>query len=286
VRGIDEIRRRMGEVMLATVFGEGSAPVHLIEDIQELFAEVGLRTAVAGSRKGALRDRFRGELRRLWRDSVGTTRPSFMTLAHPAASAVDDRHRREELLLDQIPHWMFTFTNSGSDLLARSLAMIVAREECLDRVRGEIASAGSPSQAESIHGLAYLEACIRETGRLYPPVVQASHSAAREHVFEGIRIPAGTEMIQFFPFVNRDTSRDPLANSFRPERWLDPAERMHERYSNLFLSGPRACPGRDLILFVIKSAIALQLSQGRVQARRDVLTSDPLPFSFPRQLLS
>jgi hypothetical protein len=56
---------------------------------------------------------------------------------------------------------------------------------------------------------------------------------------------------------------------------------MSERYPNLFLSGARACPGRDLILFVVKAAIAVLLSNGKMQAQRSTLSDDPLPFSFP-----
>lgn len=286
VGGMKDVRRRMGEVMLATVFGEGNAPAHLIDDIQELFAEVGLKTALLGSRKKALRDRFRDEIGRLWRSGADAAQPSLVELAHEASGTVDASHRREDMQIDQIPHWMFTFTNSGSDLLARSLAMVTARDDAIRRARDEIASAGAPETPASVHGLSYLEACIHETGRLYPPVVQASHRAESDDRFDGLTIPAGTEIVQFFPFTNRDASRDPLADSFRPERWLDQAERMQERYPNLFLSGARACPGRNLILFVIKSALALQLGLETTRARPNALTSDPLPFSFPRQLLS
>jgi cytochrome P450 len=280
VRDVEEIRRRMGQVMLAVVFGEGNAPTHLVDDIQELFAEVRLKTALFGSRKRALYERFHGELRRLWQSGAGGAQPTLLALAHQAAEAVESPYDSEDVLLDQIPQWMFTFTNSGSDLFVRSLAMIIAREESLAWVRREIAAARVVSEPEAIHPLRYLEACILETGRLFPPVAQTVHLAARENSFEGVQIPAGTEMLQYFPFNNRDTSTDPLANHFRPERWLDPDDSAHRRYPNLFLSGTRACPGRNLIMFVVKTAIAKLLSRG-VTARRNTLSDDPLPFSFP-----
>jgi cytochrome P450 len=283
VRDIDEIRQRMGQVMLVTVFGEGNAPPHLIGDIQELFAEVSPRTAVLGSRKGALRDRFRGELGRLWQSGAGTTQPALLALAHKAAQKLDGTYRREELLVSQIPHWMFTFTNSGSDLLGRSLAMITARQETLARVRQEVSSVGRPSEVENVHRSRYLEACLRETGRLYPPVVQTAHRAARSSSCGGVDIPAGTELLHYFPVNNRNTSVDSLANHFRPERWLDPGDPVHKRAPNLFLTGARACPGRDLILFIVKAAIAVLLRDGSIPAKRSILTDDPLPFSFPSE---
>jgi cytochrome P450 len=281
VRDVGEIRRNMGKVMLAVVFGENDVSEHLIDEIQELFAEIGLKTALLGSRKQALRNRFHGELRRLWQSGTGTAQPTLLSRAHKAAEAVEKSDRREALLLDQIPHWMFTFTNSGSDLLARSLAMIAAREDSLSRIYREIESVGTLDRPECIHQLHYLEACILETGRLYPPVIQTAHRAESNVFFEGAEIPAGTEILQYFPLTNRNTSLDPLANHFRPERWLDPNEHVHNRTPNLFLSGARVCPGRDMILFIEKSAIALLLQSGNVRAKRSILTDDPLPFSFP-----
>jgi hypothetical protein len=52
--------------------------------------------------------------------------------------------------------------------------------------------------------------------------------------------------------------------------------------SNLFLRGPRACPGMDLILFVCKAAAARQLGELGLIARQELLTRDPLPVSFPK----
>ncbi len=284
VTDMSDIRRRMGQVMLAIVFGDG-APTHLIDDIQELFAEVGLRTALIGSRKTAKRDRFYDDLRRLWQGRGSQGEPSLLSSGHDAAAKIDDRFRRDDLLVEQIPHWMFTFTNSGSDLLARSLALIVSRVETLMRVRSEIETSGALSEAGTIQKLRYLEACILEAGRLYPPVAQTVHCAARGTAFEGTEIPAGTELLQMFPFVNRERSRDPLADEFTPERWLDRDDPVHALYPNLFLSGARKCPGRDLILFVDKAALAVLLRGPKMRRTENVLSHDPLPYSFPDECL-
>jgi cytochrome P450 len=277
----DELRQRMGRLMLNVVFGEGQVSARLAADVQELFAEVSFRTALLGSRKKELRDRFRGELRRLWQSRAGTMQRSLLALAHEAAEKLEPTYRDDDRLIDQIPHWMFTFTGSGADLLARSLAMISARQETLDRIAEEIEAVGMPSEVENIHRLRYLEACILETGRLFPPVVQTTHRAARSSSFDGFAIPAGTEIVQFFPFTNRARSTDPLAGHFCPDRWLDASDPIHKRAPNLFLSGARACPGRNLILFIEKAAIARLVCDGNVRARRGVLSVDPLPFSFP-----
>ncbi len=281
VEGLGDIRARMGQVMLTVVFGKDQAPAHLIEDIQELFSEVNAKTALLGSRKKALRDRFKEELRRLWQRGADMGEPALLARAHEAAASVESPHASEEVLVDQIPHWMFTFTNSGSDLLHRSLAMIAARPDTLAAVRREIAAVGALDAPEKVHALRLLEACILETGRLFPPVAVATHHAARETSFRGKEIPAGTEMLHHFPFTNRDTARDPFASHFRPERWLEPDAAAFADYPNLFLSGARACPGRSLIMFVEKAALAMLLGGGPIPPAHEALRKDPLPVTFP-----
>jgi cytochrome P450 len=164
--------------------------------------------------------------------------------------------------------------------------MLLARPDALARVRREIETAGPLDAAGKVGALGYLAACITETGRLFPPVVLTAHRAARSHTFEGIEIEAGAEILQFFPFANRDTSVDPDANRFRPERWLDPSDPAHSRPLNTFLSGSRACPGRDLILLVVTSAIAGLVRDASLPYRTSQLSTDPLPFSFPNEGLT
>lgn len=279
-----DLRQRMGQVMIGVIFGAGNAPAHLIDDIQELFAEVNPRTALLGSKKGDKRDAFYQQLRQLW-TLAAADHPTLLALAQRAKQDLPAADNTEALLIEQIPHWMFTFTNSGADLLGRTLALITARPAVLSRVRQELAAAGPLTAAATIHHLPYLEACLLEAGRLYPPVLQTVHKAAAADEFQGMTIPAGTEIMHFFPITNRDAERDPLANAFRPERWLDADDPVHQLYPNLFLSGARACPGRSLILFVDKAALACLLQHQSDPAKTSVLSTDPLPFTFPEQSL-
>ena len=286
IHSMADIRQRMGQVMLAIVFGEGNAPDHLIDGIQELFAEFNVRTALFGSKKGAERDQFYRVLHSLWERPIDEETPALVTLAHGEKESLGPKYGRQEVLLEQFPHWMFTFTNSGSDLLTRSLAMITARPDCLHRVQEEIDAAGSLDQSASIHKLRYLEACLLETGRLYPPVSQTTHRASNNDEFEDNLIAAGTETLQLFSLNTRDQSQDPDANHFRPERWLDDDDPVHDHYPNLFLSGARSCPGKELILFVDTAALAIIIQNQMRTARDNQLSADPLPFTFPKETLT
>ncbi|MFQ6027206.1 MAG: cytochrome P450 [Dehalococcoidia bacterium] len=282
VSGVNDVRECMGQAMLGVVFGEQAAPAHLAEDIPVLFGYVRspLRRKILGGKERGRRERFYATLRQLWRDTRGAQHPSLLATAQGMAQGED---YDEEELLQQIPHWMFTFTGSGTDLLARTLAVVGARPQVADKVREEIAAAGPLDQPFSIDQLDYLEACLRETCRLFPPVTSAFHVAPQGDRFGDTSIPAGVEICHYFPLSHRDVSADPRANHFEPERWLDPANEARSSYPNLFLSGARACPGEGLILFICKAAIAILLDQRRIRVHSDLLSRDPLPFSFPQK---
>lgn len=280
ISGVSDIRRRMSELMLGVVFGEGQAPARLADDMQVLFGYVTnpVRRILLGWRERSRRERFYESLAKLWGCRQEPGHPGLMTTARRIAP--DGNHSQEELL-NQIPHWMFTFSGSGTDLLYRTLAMVCSRPEVRKRVTGEIAGAGPIEQADNIGRLTYMEACLLETCRLFPPVTRTSHTAPRGGIFGGKRLPAEVEIIHYFPVIHRDTGADPSADDYRPERWLDPDQNAELVYPNLFLSGPRACPGRDLILFICQAALAVMLTNHRLTITSPALAADPLPFSFP-----
>ena len=192
-----------------------------------------------------------------------------------------DARLSEEELLQQIPHWMFTFTGPGADLLARTLGTVASRDDVYERARAEILGRSSAGGASAITNLEYLESCLLETCRLFPPVTRTFHVAPRGDACNGVRIPAGLEILHFFTASHRDLSVDATANDFRPERWMESGSAARAIYPSLFLGGARDCPGKDLILFVCQAALSVLLQGGRVRSECPALFRDPMPRSFP-----
>jgi cytochrome P450 len=277
VSSVEDIRTRMGRAMLAIVFGEGVVPERLASEVRAVFGLVQnpVKRKLAGGRGKRRVGALYESLRRAWREGDGAAESSLLGLAKAARQG-----ESVETLLQQIPHWMFTFTGSGSDLLTRGLALIGSRADVLGRVRGELPAAGPLDEPASIDAMRYLEACLLEGARLYPPVRFTIHRATAADDADGTRIPPATELLQVFSLTQRDRSTDPTADDFRPERWMGSGSRAEAVYPNLFLSGARRCPGRDLILFVCKGAAAHLLHSGLVVGT-EKLAADPVPFSFP-----
>ena len=280
VSTIDDIRRRMAEAMSIVVFGSDRAPSHLVEDMQTLIAYVrnpGRRILFGWSQTGR-RKRFYDALRRLWAESSASIAPSLIAAAKGRAQ--NGRHAEEELI-QQIPHWMFTFVGSGTDLLARTLGIVASRDEVYERVRAEAIERSAANSASGVMDMDYLESCLLETCRLFPPVTRTFHVAPKGDTFNGIQVPPGMEILHCFTASQRALSVDETADDFRPERWLEPGSNAGAIYPGLFLGGARHCPGKGLILFVCNAAISRLVKDSRIRSECPALSEDPMPYSFP-----
>lgn len=276
VRTEADVRSCMGVLMLRVVLGE-HAPAQFGVDVQVLARRVRspLRRALAGERGRRERDRF---FRRLdaWERAVTPGAPTLLTCAHAQRGRLSDVE-----LLQQVPHWMFTFPGSGTDLLVRTLALIGARPAVRQAVLDELAQAPARLAPEDVASLEYLDACFRETGRLFPPVTKTLHRARAGVTLGAYHFERDVEILHYFPLLHRRLAAERAAHAFRPERWLSRPQDARP-LPDLFMGGARACPGQDLVLLLCKAAAATLLRRG-LRLRSDVLSADPLPFAFPRE---
>jgi cytochrome P450 len=266
VHSREEVRAAMAQAMLGVV--PGDADPRVSSDVHAMFQAVQspVRRRLLGIRYRPIRRRLYAFLRNRVRQPPAADAGNLLDLARNSGPPTD-----EDEFIQQIPHWMFTFTGSGTDLLTRTLAMITARPAIHRRVLDELAAAGAPDQAATVGGLRYLESCLLETGRLFPPVRQTFHRST-----DGDR-----EIVHYFPLLNRDPALGAAVDAFRPERWLEPQQDPAAAASSLFLRGPRSCPGQALILFVCKAALARQLGEIGMRVQTTRLSTDPLPVTFP-----
>ncbi len=278
IRDVEDIRAAMARTMLAVVFGGGQASPELAADVQALFALVQnpLKRALIAPWAKRRRRRFYATLRRLWRDPANLGSPSLFGIAHRLDAGMDEME-----LLEQVPHWMFTFTGSGTDLLARTLALVLSDADAQVHARTEVAEAGAIEDPATVERLAYLRACLLETAQLYPPVTRTFHHAARGITIGKVVIPPGMEIMHAFPLIGEHAERP---RRFRPERWLGSGA--VTAGFDPFLGGARRCPGRDVILLVGTVALALLVGRHRLVVDGAGLRADALPEELPTRGLA
>jgi hypothetical protein len=266
----DDVRDAMGRAMVAITLGRSIPDADPAEDAHVLFDVVQqpVRRRLLGWFHARRRERLYATIRQRW-DETSPHEETLLSLAKRNAAG-----NEASAIIEQLPHWMFTFTGSGTDLLVRMLALVSSRPAVRARVLDEASRAGPLDVAASMFRLPFLDACLKEAGRLFPPVARTFH---RERTVGGT-----AEFLHFFPLLHRDDALGAAVHDFDPDRWRA-APDAAARASNLFLRGPRVCPGQDLILFVCRAAatrILIEQSSWCPMAR---LASDPLPISFPRR---
>jgi cytochrome P450 len=156
---------------------------------------------------------------------------------------------------NQIPHWMFAMNETLAINTARALALVTAHPEAEMRVRAEIADL---SDAQAIHRMKYLEACVQEAMRLWPTTPMLVRETVAADTLGGESIPSGTQVLILSSFNHRDRQAHTFADHFAPEIWLDGRIDYH---FNHFSNGTQVCAAKDLALFIAKAVLAILLHE-------------------------
>jgi cytochrome P450 len=151
--------------------------------------------------------------------------------------------------------------------------------------------AGEPPTLEKISELPFLEAVIKESMRLLPPVPIQIREARQEASLAGFTVPKGARVVLNAFLTNRIPDLYPEPDSFRPERWatINPSQFEYSAFS----AGPRRCPGFQFGMSAAKMALAEILTRFRIalvpNARIDykvriaMIPRAPVPMVLHRQ---
>ncbi|XP_030936141.1 (S)-N-methylcoclaurine 3'-hydroxylase isozyme 1-like [Quercus lobata] len=142
-------------------------------------------------------------------------------------------------------------TDSSSMVTEWAMAELMRNQDVMHKLREEIESEIGTNIVKESHlsHLPYLEACVKETLRLYPPgPLLILHRALQTCQVMGYTIPKDSFISVNIWAIGRDPMvfNDPL--SFKPERFLDSS--LDFKGTNFdytpFGAGRRGCPGQPL----------------------------------------
>ena len=139
-------------------------------------------------------------------------------------------------------------------LLTNPLAYRKLRAEIDDAVAGGAISHPVITNAEALN-LTYLQACIWESLRMWPPLVglQSKKTPPGGESFNGTFFPGGTEIARSPIACTRSKAVFGAdAAIFRPERWIEASAETRERYhwqvDIIFGTGRFVCLGRNIAM--------------------------------------
>ncbi|KZV67385.1 cytochrome P450 [Peniophora sp. CONT] len=200
------------------------------------------------------------------KDIQGKSLLSLLVKANMASDLPESQRLSDEEILAQCP----TFIIAGHETTSTSVTWITyalsSHPEVQDKLRAEILGSDfgdRPSMAQ-LSELKYLDAVVRETLRVYPPVPLMTRAVTESGVIpteetwvdahgvqqSGVRVTAGdTVSISIMAIHHSKDIWGEDADVFRPERWLDGppagASALTGIWANslTFSGGPRSCIG-------------------------------------------
>ncbi|XP_073135862.1 nicotine N-demethylase CYP82E3-like [Henckelia pumila] len=158
--------------------------------------------------------------------------------------------------------------DTTSVFLLWALSLVVQHKEVMNLAQKEIDSKIGKQrwvQESDLNNLVYLQAIVKETLRLYPPLpLSVPHQAVEDSQLCGYFIPKGTTLFVNLWKLHRDTRFWVDPEKFQPERFLSGQllDVLGQQYEYTpFGSGRRVCPGITFVAHVGNLTLA-RLIQG------------------------
>ncbi len=180
----------------------------------------------------------------------GSERPDFVTLLTAAGKHGEPLSRGE--LHSSASFLVLAGSETSATGLSGLFYYILQQPEMYTRLTSEIRTAFKTQEDitfDSVLRLPYLQACIDEALRVYPPFpTDAARMVPPEgKMLMGHWLPGGTNTGVCFLAIHHDPDSFVDAEEFRPQRWLGEDERYDNdrlEASQPFSAGPRNCAGK------------------------------------------
>lgn len=181
-------------------------------------------------------------------------------------SGLSDARIRDQLL---------TVLIAGHDTstahLSWTLWLLSQNPELLRRVETEIAAVtpnAVPTMAQ-VDRLVLLDAVIKESLRLYPPIHLGNRIAARDFEYQGMQVPKGQRVVYSIYLTQRHPDHWDHPNEFLPQRFARGTGASREPYTYLpFGGGPRNCIGMAFAQLESKVVLCRLLGRYRLGPAR------------------
>lgn len=138
-----------------------------------------------------------------------------------------------------------------------------------------------------VSSLSFLDAVIRETLRLHPPVPASTKDAAEDVVIDGdVLIPKGsTSILAFYAMARMESVWGPDAKEFKPKRWLVDGRLRQVSASQypVFNAGPRRCLGEAIALLELKVVAAALFRAFHFEVRNSEQVKYAFTLTLPMQ---
>jgi cytochrome P450 len=200
------------------------------------------------------------------RRGTDTDRDDLLSMLLDADADMDDQQIRDEMLT-----FLFAGHETTALTLTFALDLLTRTPSAAARLCEEVGVAvdGRPQMAD-LFALDYVEAVVKETLRLYPPAHEVRREPVEDVTFGEFRVPEGALVVLPTSVLHRDERYWDAPDEFRPERWLDAADRPDFAYFP-FGGGRRVCIGRRFAMAEAQLVLTTLLSAFEFEREYDDL---------------
>lgn len=172
----------------------------------------------------------------------------------------------DALIRDQLLTIMIAGHDTSTAHLSWTLWLLSQHPEVLEQVVVEVAQlGGGEPTAAKLTQMSKLEAVIKESLRLYPPIHLGNRVAARDLDFKGMRIAAGQRVVYSIYLTQRHPRYWSNPDQFDPRRFTSGSTRDLPAYTYLpFGGGPRNCIGMAFAKLEAKVVLSRLLQRIRL----------------------
>ncbi|XP_047526197.1 cytochrome P450 4C1-like [Pieris napi] len=182
-------------------------------------------------------------------------------------------------IIEEVNTFMFEGHDTTAAGLTFCLLTLAENQDVQEKVYQELQSIFNGRDDLTLEDLTmmnYLERCIKESMRLYPPVPFISRTLSETVKLSNYTVPVGTMCHIHIFDMHRQESLFKNAEKFDPDRFLPENSVGRHPYSYIpFSAGPRNCIGQKFAMMEMKSALSAILKNYKLLP---VTTSKDLEF--------
>ncbi|KAI0672471.1 cytochrome P450 [Trametes maxima] len=281
-----------------------------VEEAQQVMRRIGSQL-IAEKKAAILRESSAKKTTDIGRRSVqGRDLLTLLIKANMATDIPDSQRLSDEDVLAQVPTFLVAGHETTSTATTWCLFALTQAPAVQTKLREELLTVETDTPTmDELMALPYLDAVVRESLRLHPPVAVSMRVANKDDVVplstpftardgtqhDSVRIAAGDKIIIPIEMMNRSKALwGDDAHEFRPERWALPPNAISTipgvwGHLLTFLGGPRACIGyrfsivemKALVFALVRAfefALAVppeDVKKGKGIVQRPALRSDP-----------